>query len=113
MSEVLSVMEKYKAGYEDRVLDPSGGRDATLYREVGQGQLFSDNVTSETKVQTLSPSGGRAFQAERTVSENGLGPGPACLQQDDLSGKTAASLWAFWALHDRVRRCLLLSRAWV
>ena len=95
------------------MLDPSGGREATLYREVGQGQPFSDNETSETKVQTLSPSGARAFQAERTVSENGLGPELACLRQDDLSGKTAASLWAFWALRDRARRCLLLSRAQV
>lgn len=31
----------------DRVLDPSGSVDATLYRELGQGQLFSYNVASE------------------------------------------------------------------
>lgn len=28
-----------------RVLGPSGSVDATLYRKLGQGQLFSDNVT--------------------------------------------------------------------
>lgn len=38
---------RQKAEYVDRVLDPSGSADATLYRELGQGQLFSDNVTVE------------------------------------------------------------------
>lgn len=32
---------------EDQGLDPSGGRDAMSQREIGQGQLFSDHLTSE------------------------------------------------------------------
>lgn len=35
MSEVTSAMEKQSRGRA--VLDPSGGVDATLYRELGQG----------------------------------------------------------------------------
>lgn len=31
----------------NRALGPGGSRDATFYREVGQAQLFSDNVPSE------------------------------------------------------------------
>lgn len=56
------------------------------------------------KVQTLSLSGGRAFRAERTVSENALGPEPVWFAAADLSGKAIVASWAFWARCDGVRK---------
>lgn len=48
LSEAWSTRRNREQGQgPSQGLDPSGGRDATSQREVGQGWLFSDHWTSE------------------------------------------------------------------